>query len=107
LKIGQKAIMTKYLLITWLFLISCAYSQNATTAKYTLDGNDAVTTSFFTSNNTAIFKTSLGIPLKLEWTIAPTSISSNGTAGQIAYANNYLYICVSSNKWKRTLIGDW
>jgi hypothetical protein len=99
--------MRKHLLIAWLFLVSCAYAQNATTAKYTLDGNDAATLQFFTPNNTQIFKTSLGIPFKLEWTVAPTSISSNGTAGQIAYANNYLYICVSPNKWKRTLIGDW
>lgn len=99
--------MAKYLLITWLFILSCAYSQTTTSTKYTLDGNDIITSGFFTTNNTQLFKTSLGIPLKLEWTIAPLSTSSNGTAGQIAYANNYLYICVSANKWKRTLIGDW
>jgi len=98
--------MAKYLLITWLFILSCAYCQTTST-KYILDGNDIIAPEFFTTSNTQLFKTSLGIPLKLEWTIPPTSISSNGTAGQIAYANNYLYICVSTNKWKRTLIGDW
>jgi hypothetical protein len=99
--------MSKYLLIALLFIVSSAYCQTTTSTKYTLDGNDVITSGFFTTSNSQLFKTSLGIPLKLEWTFPPTSISSNGTAGQIAYANNYLYICVSANKWKRTLIGDW
>ena len=99
--------MSKYLLIACLFIVSCAYGQANTSTKYVLDGNDIISSGFFTTSNTELFKTSLGIPLKLEWTFPPTSISSNGTAGQIAYANNYLYICVSNNKWKRTLIGDW
>ncbi len=32
---------------------------------------------------------------------APSSSSSSGTAGDIAYDSGYLYICVSSNTWKR------
>lgn len=31
----------------------------------------------------------------------PTSNTSNGTPGQIAYNNNYIFICVANNTWGR------
>lgn len=32
----------------------------------------------------------------------PAVYNSNGIAGQIAFDNNYIYICVSNNNWGRT-----
>lgn len=38
---------------------------------------------------------------------APASASSPGVAGQIRYANGYLYVCVASNSWQRVAIATW
>ena len=32
---------------------------------------------------------------------APSSNSSSGTAGDIAYDASYFYVCISTNSWKR------
>jgi len=38
---------------------------------------------------------------------APTNSNSNGSAGQIRYDDNYIYICVATNTWKRVEITSW
>ena len=39
---------------------------------------------------------------------APTNSTDTGTAGDIRYdTNNFLYICVSSNTWRRTSLTNW
>jgi hypothetical protein len=37
----------------------------------------------------------------------PASATSAGTAGQIAYDDSYLYVCVATNTWLRTPIATW
>ena len=37
----------------------------------------------------------------------PSSSSDVGIPGQTAYDDNYLYVCTSSNTWKRTVLEDW
>lgn len=37
----------------------------------------------------------------------PTSSTSNGTAGAIAYDSNYFYICIATNRWVRTSLAQW
>jgi hypothetical protein len=37
----------------------------------------------------------------------PASSSASGTAGQISWDSNYVYICISSNTWKRVAIASW
>jgi len=37
----------------------------------------------------------------LKWQIAPLTSNDFGKAGQKAMDENYLYICVRKNKWKR------
>jgi hypothetical protein len=37
----------------------------------------------------------------------PESGDSYGVPGQIAYGSNYMYICISPNKWKRVPLEDW
>ncbi len=44
---------------------------------------------------------------KLGWVTAPATNSSSGVAGQIAYDNDYLYICVATNTWKRFPLLLW
>jgi len=38
---------------------------------------------------------------------APASASASGTAGEIRYDSNYIYICTATNTWKRVAISTW
>jgi hypothetical protein len=50
--------------------------------------------------------TYLGV--KLEWQpVAPTTKTSTGSTGQIAYADPYFYICVGVNTWRRIPVAAW
>jgi hypothetical protein len=37
----------------------------------------------------------------------PTTSSSAGSVGEIAYDSNYLYLCVATNSWKRIALGSF
>jgi hypothetical protein len=37
----------------------------------------------------------------------PTSVASAGTAGQIAYDTNYVYVCTATNTWARAPLAAW
>ena len=37
----------------------------------------------------------------------PTLANSTGTAGQIAYDTDHVYICVATDTWKRANISTW
>ena len=38
---------------------------------------------------------------------APAAANSTGTAGQIAYDNDYFYICIATDTWERVGIASW
>lgn len=38
---------------------------------------------------------------------APANASATGTAGDIRYDANYVYVCVATNTWKRAAIATW
>jgi hypothetical protein len=38
---------------------------------------------------------------------APLTASSPGETGQIAYDNDYVYICIATNTWKRSALSSW
>jgi hypothetical protein len=37
----------------------------------------------------------------------PSSSTDTGTAGEIAWDANYVYVCVANNTWKRSAISSW
>jgi hypothetical protein len=37
----------------------------------------------------------------------PASSSSTGVQGQLAFDDEYFYICVQNNIWKRFLLNTW
>ncbi|MEB3215394.1 MAG: hypothetical protein VKN72_03905 [Nostocales cyanobacterium 94392] len=43
----------------------------------------------------------------LETLNVPTSASDNGTTGAIAWDSDYIYICTSTNTWKRAALSTW
>jgi hypothetical protein len=38
---------------------------------------------------------------------APANAGATGTAGQIAYDADYIYLCIATDTWKRTAISTW
>jgi len=48
-----------------------------------------------------------GDSIRLRQSKTPSSSSATGTAGQIAWDANYLYVCVATDTWKRVAIGTW
>lgn len=45
--------------------------------------------------------------LRLRSSRTPASSSASGNAGDVCWDSNYLYICVSSNTWKRSSLSSW
>ena len=39
--------------------------------------------------------------------VAPATTNSLGETGQIAYDNDYVYICIATNTWKRSELSSW
>lgn len=40
----------------------------------------------------------------VNWQPVPATATSTGTAGMIAYSSTHLYVCVSTNVWRRVAI---
>jgi hypothetical protein len=38
---------------------------------------------------------------------APATAGSNGLVGTIAWDNNFIYVCVATNTWKRVAVATW
>jgi hypothetical protein len=43
----------------------------------------------------------------LSWAAVPASATAAGTAGQLAYANGWLYVAVATNTWQRVALTTW
>jgi hypothetical protein len=41
------------------------------------------------------------------WVAVPASATATGTAGQVAYASGFLYVCVATNTWRRVALSSW
>jgi hypothetical protein len=64
--------------------------------------NTTVTNPFTFSNNVTIEGTFV-----FASPTVPTTTTNTGVKGQLAYTNNYLYICISNNTWRRIQLGTW
>jgi len=40
-------------------------------------------------------------------TKTPASAAATGTVGTITYDNDYIYVCIAANTWKRVAISTW
>lgn len=49
----------------------------------------------------------LGGTVSLSNVAAPTTIASTGRRGELRFDDNYFYVCVANNTWKRTALTDW
>lgn len=45
--------------------------------------------------------------LESKFVAVPTTPTSSGVAGQIAYSSTHLYVCVATNTWRRVELVSW
>lgn len=48
-----------------------------------------------------------GQRLRIKNSYTPPSSSGVGVSGEICWDNNYLYVCIAPNTWKRTYLSTW
>lgn len=41
------------------------------------------------------------------WSNVPASAGASGVAGMVAYDSSYMYVCTTTNTWKRVAISTW
>lgn len=90
-------------------------NQNTTGTASNVTGVVALANGGTGASNVANARTNLGLGASwltnstspLFWTSVPASPTNSGTAGEIAYTNNFLYICISNNTWRRVQLGTW
>lgn len=39
--------------------------------------------------------------------LPPNSSNDTGSAGEVRYDHNYVYVCISHNTWKRAQLSNW
>lgn len=49
----------------------------------------------------------LGDTIRIETQKTPASATDRGTKGDIVHDNDYIYVCIAANTWKRTAISTW
>ena len=77
-------------------------------APLQFEGTNAAVNTATTRTNLSLGATWLtNTSSPLFWTNVPAATNSTGLPGQVAYTNNYFYICVGTNTWRRIQIGTW
>jgi len=70
----------------------------------TLDGGTFEGTDNFDNSDLSVTSTDLD---NVTMVATPLTSNSPGETGQIAYDNNYVYICIATNTWKRSALASW
>jgi hypothetical protein len=77
---------------------------NGLTGTVSITGGAGVTVSTASSSITIAAAGGGG---GISWLSAPASPTATGTAGQIAYDSDYLYVATAANTWRRTALASW
>jgi len=78
---------------------------NKTLTAPTITGSGAIA-GVFTGDLTGNVDGNISGEVTLEGT-APASASATGTAGEVRYDADYIYICTATDTWKRVAISTW
>jgi hypothetical protein len=105
------------LLWKWIFKGDGAYAEGVDyRTSSSLPGGGftappALTVSFSPAGNIAALNVQEAIEEldaeKPQLVTAPAAADSTGTAGQIAYADGFLYVCIAPNTWQRAVLATW
>jgi hypothetical protein len=80
---------------------------NTLTANSTVALTDILPLIDDPSGTPAAQKATVADVLSKIWVGVPANAGATGTAGQLAYASGYLYVCVAANTWQRVAIATW
>lgn len=69
-------------------------------------GGDALNTGAPGDGTVTTSKLASGLQINLA-SSTPASASATGTAGQITWDTNYIYVCTATDTWKRVAIATW
>ena len=70
--------------------------------KLDVAGNINTTGSYLINGSPAVMQTN-----SIQDNTPPSSATDTGTAGDVAYDSDYIYICTATNTWRRTAISTW
>ena len=65
------------------------------------------TSTYSPSDSTSSFVQIVGTTLNITDSRTPSSSSDTGTQGEICWDSNSIYVCVSTNTWKRASLSTW
>ena len=75
--------------------------------KLTIKTGSSSTALTLDSSQDATFAGEVFAPTLVIGSGSPASATATGTAGQIQFDANYIYICTATNTWKRVAISTW
>jgi hypothetical protein len=81
------------------FFVPGTSSATMPTGSFTMAGTDISNT--FTNNQFVSGNLTITGSFIFTGSNVPTSMSSSGVIGQLAFNNNYIFICTGSNAWMR------
>ena len=108
-----KALLGPFATVTNLTSTNISDFSNAVTALATTTTNASLLTSGTLSDarlsTNVVFTTNAALTnaRPVAWVGVPAATNSTGTFGDAALTNNFLYLCVGSNQWRRVLLGTW
>ncbi len=76
-------------------------------SSLTIKTGSSTTALTLDSSQDATFAGEVFAPTLVIGSGSPASATSTGTAGQIQFDSNYIYVCVATNTWKRVAISTW
>jgi len=97
------------------YTLAQAFQIKSNTSNQNFDINLNATSAFFIDaqlGNAGIYNNQPKATLDVNGTfriaggLAPVSNTSPGVAGQIAWDNTYIYVCIATNSWKRTTLSS-
>jgi hypothetical protein len=76
-------------------------------ATISVDESEFTTVVFLTGNQTISGTKTFAAPVVLASGTEPTTMGDTGTSGELRWADDYLYLCVATNTWKRSALAGF
>lgn len=80
---------------------------NTLISQYVATTGNQTITGIKTFKSIPSFEKGISLPTTDSTRFVPSTSTSNGTIGQVAFSGNYLYVCTGANLWGRIQISNW
>jgi hypothetical protein len=81
-------------------------SSTSTNERLAVDSSGRLLVGTSSDSGGALFQVN-GNRIRIATAKTPASASDTGTAGEICWDADYIYVCTATNTWKRTAIATW